>query len=128
MEGKSGFQAILSDPAVEAVVLVLPPTIALQVSSSLPRPRVEQLVTCGFCQSSTRAKQVPLISRRSVVRECYRQRFELGNTLHGSWLHSSGILCHSQTPEPDLTLADLNPDTQVALVLIYYIFFNIYLR
>eukprot|EP00892_Ulva_mutabilis_P009484 jgi/Ulvmu1/6908/UM031_0115.1 len=30
MEGKAGFQAILCDPSLEAVVLVLPPNIALQ--------------------------------------------------------------------------------------------------
>lgn len=34
MEGKAGFQAILSDPSLEAVVLVLPPNIALQVRQS----------------------------------------------------------------------------------------------
>ena len=35
MEGRAGFQAILSDPSLEAVVLVLPPTIALQVCAHL---------------------------------------------------------------------------------------------
>lgn len=36
MEGKAGFQAILSDPSLEAVVLVLPPNIALQVCPGQP--------------------------------------------------------------------------------------------
>ena len=36
MEGRAGFQAILSDPSLEAVVLVLPPNIALQVRPTRP--------------------------------------------------------------------------------------------
>lgn len=35
MCGEAGFAAILADPRVEAVVLVLPPSVALEVRTSL---------------------------------------------------------------------------------------------